>query len=96
MINVFLDDMRKTPKGFYRTYTVKETIDILSTEEVDILSLDNDLGEEQEEGYKVMDWIEEQIHVNPTFKMPKKIIVHSSNPSAGLRMRKIISRLYNN
>lgn len=48
-MNIFLDDCRKTPEGFNRTYTVEETIALLEKcrdegIEVNILSLDNDLG----------------------------------------------------
>lgn len=46
MINIFLDDQRVEPIGWVRTKTVDETILILEAHqgEIDILSLDHDLG----------------------------------------------------
>lgn len=97
MINIFLDDLRETPCGFERTYNVADTIKYLVEyqNKVDILSLDNDLGEHQEEGYKVLDWLEEEVFKNGNIKfLPKTIRIHSANPVAAKRMRSIIERLY--
>ena len=98
-ISVFLDDIRKEPQGFIRTYTVNETIELIQycqTHHIQIntLSLDNDLGEFERDGYKVMDWIDEESILNKDFVLPKKILVHSSNPTAKRRMEQVISRLY--
>lgn len=94
-INIYLDDCRKTPEGYVRTYTVEETIDALKAMEGNIgyLSLDNDLGEGLQEGYKVAEWIEEQHFLND-YKLPDKILVHSMNPIARQRMLRIIDKLY--
>lgn len=75
-----MDDARETPMGWDRTYTVAETIAALKTRTVTHLSLDNDLGWGQEEGYKVMDWLEEKVFNDSTFPMPE-ITIHSSNAS---------------
>ena len=75
-----MDDTRETPDGWTRTYTVEETIKALETRTVTHLSLDNDLGEGQPEGYKVIDWLEETVHGDMHFPMPE-VKVHSSNAS---------------
>ena len=98
-ISIFLDDLRPTPKGFERTYTVPETIELIQdcqkkNIEIDLLSLDNDLGENEAEGYTVLDWIEEQFYEDDTFQLPNKIIVHSDNAAARERMEMVIARLY--
>ena len=95
-VNIYLDDCRETPKGFIRTYTVEETLECIEENNgnIGILSLDNDLGEGIPEGRKVLDWIDEQVHTNQYFVLPKKIVVHSSNGPAGEYMRKLINRLY--
>ena len=100
-ISIFLDDVRKTPPGFIRTYTVNETIELIqycqkNHIQINTLSLDNDLGEFERDGYKVMDWIDEEFFVNKDFVLPKQILVHSSNPTAKRRMQQIINRLYLN
>lgn len=77
---IYMDDLRKTPSGWIRTYTVEETIEVLESRKVTHLSLDNDLGEGMVEGYKVLDWLEEQVFFDKTFPIPL-IRIHSSNAS---------------
>jgi hypothetical protein len=79
-MKLYMDDARDTPNGWTRTYTVDETIDVLQTRTVTHLSLDNDLGEDQKEGYKVLDWLEETVYNDSTFPMPE-VSIHSSNAS---------------
>ena len=98
-ISIFLDDLRQTPKGFERTYTVPETINLIQNcqekhVEIDVLSLDNDLGDGEAEGYTILDWMEEQFFEDESFPLPKKIVVHSDNAAARERMETVIARLY--
>lgn len=79
-MKVFMDDARDTPDGWARTYTVEQTLAILRTRTVTHLSLDNDLGEGQAEGYHVLDWLEETVYNDKTFPMPE-VKIHSSNAS---------------
>lgn len=91
---IFLDDCRKEPSGWHRTYTVEQTIELLENveERVEVISLDNDLGYQLTEGYKVARWIEEKAHeaqYNPAFFLkyiPKKVIVHTANSRAASEM----------
>lgn len=92
-MKVFLDDERQTPEGWVRTYTVEETIELLKSGEVTDLSLDNDLGEGVEEGYKVLDWLEEEV-VMKSFKPPENISAHSQNAVRRVYMRDLIKRIY--
>lgn len=94
-VNIYLDDCRKTPEGFIRSYTVEQTIDLLEKYEghIGILSLDNDLGPDLQEGYKVAEWIEEN-HILNGYTLPDKMMVHSMNSIARQRMITIINRLY--
>lgn len=66
-MKIYLDDERETPEGWQRSYTVEETITLLQNHEVSALSLDNDLGEGNQEGYKVLDWLEEVSYFDPSF-----------------------------
>lgn len=103
-VDIFLDDLRDTPVGFARRMTVEETINSIKYYQggrvsgcsdglVGTLSLDNDLGEGQPEGYKVLDWIEQEVFTNPNFICPAVIKVHSANPSARQRMETVIQRI---
>ena len=99
-ISIFLDDRRPKPKnGFVRTYTAAETIELIqncqeNATEIDVLSLDNDLGDGEVEGSTVLDWLEEQFFEDDTFRLPNKIVIHSDNAAARERMEMVIARLY--
>jgi hypothetical protein len=55
--------------------------------ELEYISLDNDLGEGNMEGYKVLDWLESLL-----IPVDFGIHIHTSNPVARERMRAIIQR----
>lgn len=98
-ISIFLDDRRPTPKGFERTYTVPETIELIKNcqedgTEIDMLSLDNNLGDGEAEGNTILDWLEEQFYEDDTFRLPNKIVVHSDNVAVRERMEILIEKLY--
>ena len=79
-MKIYMDDERMTPLGWIRTYTVEETIEFLETRAVTHLSLDNDLGEGLQEGYKVLDFLEETVYNDMTFPIPE-VTIHSANAS---------------
>ena len=84
-MKVYLDDERKTPDGWVRTYWPDETIALLKTGEVSELSLDHDLGDDDRgTGYDVVVWLEEQVIVHGM--TPPVIRVHSANSSARAKM----------
>lgn len=93
-MNIFLDDCRETPEGFNRTYTVEETIALLEKcrdegIEVNILSLDNDLGEGMKEGRKVVDFLD-RYHFLNNFPLPREVRIHSSNAPARMYMEAVL------
>lgn len=47
-MNIYLDDLRDCPEGFTIARTVDEAIRLIESNEVDALSLDHDLGEDNE------------------------------------------------
>lgn len=95
-IKVYLDDLRDEPEGWHRTYTVPETIELLKQGVVTELSLDNDLGNRtvrlHEEGWHVLEWIEETVFHNPSWKVPK-IYIHTGNWVARDRMLSILQSI---
>ena len=87
MFNVYLDDERATPSAFnVRTYTVPQTISFLTTfqGQVDILSLDNDLGipHWMNEGRYIPLWLAEQLNLFGRSYFPRRVVLHSANPVA--------------
>lgn len=90
--NIWLDDERIEPDGWLRSKTFRGCIARLSLLSMigtrcDTLSLDHDLGDdEQGTGYDVICWIEQQVVTNPKFNPPRKIVLHTANPSARQKM----------
>ena len=89
-IKIYLDDLREAPIGWVRTKTAKETINILElNKNIDILSLDHDLGDEKIDncgtGYDVLLWIENKV-ATTNYKPPRVIKTHSANVSARQKM----------
>ncbi|WP_250537423.1 cyclic-phosphate processing receiver domain-containing protein [Caballeronia sp. AZ10_KS36] len=85
-MKVFLDDERAPPDGWVRVYWPAEAIALLESGQVDELSLDHDLGDDERgTGYDVILWIEEAVALREF--VPPKIRVHSANASAAAKMR---------
>ncbi len=84
-MKVYLDDVRQTPSGWVRVYWPDEAIELLKTGNVEQISLDHDLGDDERgTGYDVVLWIEEAV-VTQNFT-PPQIFVHSANISARKKM----------
>ena len=85
LMRVYLDDERATPEGWIRTYWPQEVITLLERGCVTEVSLDHDLGDDERgTGYDVILWLEEAVATRG-FR-PPKIVVHSANASARLKM----------
>ena len=86
MIKVFLDDMRTEPEGWVLVKTAREAIELLQTNDVEEISLDHDLGEEENgTGYDVISWLEKEVYQS-NFS-PPVIHIHTANPVARERMK---------
>lgn len=78
-MNVYVDDLRDCPEGFTIARTFEEAVALLEQHEVDILSLDHDLGEDAEgnllpTGYDLVKYFcEHGLRAN-------KIYLHTDNP----------------
>ena len=68
--------------------TADEAIDLLKEGDVFSISLDNDLGENQKEGYEVAKWIEENAFMGEI--EPCIVKVHSANPVANILMKRAV------
>lgn len=85
-MKLFLDDERPTPEGWVRVYWPDDAIRLLETGNVEEISLDHDLGDDERgTGYDVILWIEEAVALRG-FR-PPIITVHSANSSAAAKMR---------
>ena len=91
-MRVYLDDERQTPVGWVRVYWPDEAIELLKTGNVNEISLDHDLGDDDRgTGYDVVLWVEEAV-ITRGFK-PPKMAVHSANSSARAKMKSGIENI---
>lgn len=80
MIHVYLDDLRPCPKGFVLARSARECILLLEECEVDILSLDHDLGWDEPNGFEVVK------HMVRHRLYPREIYLHTSNVLGKMNM----------
>ena len=93
-MKIFLDDIRETPDGWERCYWPNDMIELLKTENVSVISLDHDLGDDDRgKGSDVLNWILEQVIHNTGF-VPPNIIIHTDNGSALSYMRRTTIRIH--
>lgn len=84
MIHIYLDDFRSCPKGFVLAKSAEECILLLQECDVDILSLDYDLGWHAPNGTAVAEWIVRN------GKYPKRIYLHTSSPTGRQHMYQLL------
>jgi hypothetical protein len=89
-MRLYLDDLRPTPDGWARAYSVNEAIKMVeSANKWDAVSLDHDLGDYAEDGgdaIKFVDWMV------MTGNLPATIYIHTSNPVGRDNMRRTLMR----
>jgi hypothetical protein len=91
-MKIYLDDERETPEGWARVYRPNEAINLLKNGNVEAISLDHDLGDDQKgTGYDVILWIEEAVATSGF--IPPRIVVHSANPPAREKMAQGITAI---
>jgi len=73
MIHVYLDDYRLCPDGFVYARNADECKLLIDLEQIDILSLDYDLGWNEPTGYEVVR------HLIAGGKFPRRIYLHTSS-----------------
>ncbi len=92
-LKIFLDDLCVPPKGWKRAYTPAQVIWHLKRQNVSVMSLDFDLGLGVPSGIAVLNWLEERVHDDPTFRVPE-IRIHSQNPAGIAMMRAAAHNIY--
>lgn len=95
-MKLFVDDIRVPSDNTWtvaRTYD--EAISVLKDGDVEVLSLDHDLGEGKS-GYDVICWVEDKVFTDTDFIPPKEILVHSANPVGRNRIYAAIDSIQRN
>lgn len=86
-MKLWLDDIRPAPEGWEWVLTADDAIDAMRTGTVTHASLDNDLGEDQQEGRRVVYFMAEN-DLWPS----EGIDIHSANTVAVEYMRGMVER----
>jgi len=86
VIHLYLDDTRRCPKGFVLARNAAECMLLLEHEEVDILSLDYDLGWNEPTGGEVAKFIA------ISGKFPRRIFLHTSSQLGKIKMYELLSQ----
>lgn len=77
LVNLYVDDLRRYPDGFIIARNYDEAIEVLNTYKVNILSLDHDLGLDEngneKNGYDIVKYMCEN------GISPRKIYIHTDN-----------------
>lgn len=91
-MKLYLDDERAAPVGWVRVDNVEDCISILKSCDVSDLSLDHDLGREDQTGYDVLAWMEEEIRYG-SYNPPQNMAIHTANPPARERMTQALDSI---
>ena len=79
-INVFLDDYRTCPNGYFLAENIDECFLLLTTYEIDHLSLDHDLKSKKRNGLMLVKMmVDQQLFA-------ERITIHSANAGGGKAM----------
>ena len=85
-MKLWIDDIREPPEQWAWAKTAGDAKVILSTGSIETVSFDNDLGPNSQEGWEVMNWLEEKVFLG-IIPAPKAITIHSANIPAKRRMQ---------
>lgn len=94
-MKIYLDDVRECPEGFELFTTAEQLILFLGTHswnDIEVLSLDHDLGEDRMTGYDVLRFIEEEVFRGEKY-LPFEILIHSANPVGRSNMERAIASI---
>lgn len=93
--NVYLDDVRPAPKGYILIKNVEDLIGLITIigDQIDLISLDHDLGKDQRPGYDFVTWLEEKVYTGVYTSIPK-LRVHSMNPIGRKKMERGIRSIW--
>lgn len=80
-----MDDYRPCPPGFVPAATAEECKLLIDSEQIDVLSLDFDLGWGQPEGIEVVR------HIVAVKRFPRRIYFHTSSPAGRQQMYALLT-----
>jgi hypothetical protein len=92
-MKLWLDDVRPAPDGWTWVKDAHEAIALLARGEVEIASLDHDLGDDPWTGYYVLCWVERVMGDGQWYGPLPRFLVHSSNPVGRSKMEQAIDSI---
>lgn len=97
-MKVWLDDERTPPDDSWTWVgSAQSAIFFLENDDVEVISLDHDLGDESivGNGYKVISWIEEKTFTDDQYVPSEVILIHTQNSAARPRMQQSLNSIKN-
>jgi hypothetical protein len=91
-MKLYVDDIRNTPNGFNRAYSVNQAIAMMTANNVQEISLDHDMGDFANDGGDVIKLVYWMIQ-NSIF--PPVVHFHTSNPVGLNNMKSALMRYGN-
>lgn len=91
-MKIWLDDICPAPDGWVHVKNSAEAIELIETQDVEAISLGDELGAGEPEGYKVIDYIEARIAFR-IIMPPNYIGIHTSDPSSYERMSQTLESI---
>ncbi|MWC28192.1 cyclic-phosphate processing receiver domain-containing protein [Paenibacillus sp. MMS18-CY102] len=86
MRHIYVDDYRACPAGFLLARNAEEAILLIANMEVDILSLDFDLGYDQPTGLAIVHFMTEHS------VYPQEVYLHTSSEAGRMQMYRLLSQ----
>lgn len=96
-MKLFVDDLRECPKGWLLARTITEAIRYLHQFNFEVVSLDHDIVDpntKRRDGFSVETFEPVAYHLSLMNPRPK-VLIHTSNFTAGQRMAEILGIGYN-
>lgn len=97
-MRIFVDDIRETPSGYVRCYTVGETLDLIvdcykKDIPIEEISLDHDAGDFGQDYIHILYWLEEMLYLaGVDYVKDTKFYLHTGNPVGRDNMWRIIKK----
>lgn len=94
-MKLWLDDIRPAPEGWIWCKTVRQLrVAIVQNHfDLEVISFDHDLGENEETGYDALTMLERVAHEGLWHIVPERMEIHSANPVGRKNMQAAIDSI---
>jgi chloramphenicol O-acetyltransferase len=90
VVKLWVDDVREPPNDdwvWVKNYVAASMLLTTHASWISTISLDHDLGEDEETGYDLLNWMEWMVH-DHDLPLPQDIRIHTANPAGRENMER--------